>query len=110
MPKALVVQPFFVGQRIGRLRLTSLVPFTQRCFCGELCSWTRTAILTNGVRSCGCGRGVPVIKEGDEYSIFRVEKTYPNRADVLCKLCGAAHTMSNKGLRYSRALHCRDCP
>lgn len=103
--------PIKLRQRIGRLTVTSLVPFRQKCDCGNDCARTRTQVLLNGVRSCGCGRAkARVAAVGDTIGIFKVAGQSDARWLVECTLCGARNFASSQTLFYSKPSTCRCCP
>lgn len=112
MKAQFVVPEFVVGQVIGRLTVTSLVPFQQECSCGSITKWKRIDLIKNGVRSCGCGRtiGAPIVP-GAKFGIFTVVE----RADglrkwvVQCKRCKQKKIVGEPNLRYGRQKRCSQC-
>ena len=103
--------PIRLNQRIGKLTVTSLSPFRQKCNYGNKCARTRTQVLQNGVRSCGCGRAkARTAAIGDTIGIFKVAGQADSRWLVECTLCGARNYASSQTLFYSKPSTCRCCP
>ena len=103
-----------VGQKVGKLTITSLSPFRQVCDCGAVCNITRSHLILNGVRSCGCGspRGKPsVCREGAVLGIYTVLERVDGwrKWKVRCNKCKNEQVMSESGLRYGRPRRCRQC-
>lgn len=112
MKAQFVLSEFTVGQVIGKLTITSLVPFKQTCECGAACKWKRIDIIKNGVRSCGCGKptGVP-IKPGATFGIYKVIERGdgPRKWVVQCKRCKQSKVVGEPNLRYGRQRRCSQC-
>jgi hypothetical protein len=114
--KSQFIQPedLVVGAVVGHLTITSRKPFKQQCSCGKPCSWTKTAIVRNGVRSCGCQRRtvkVVEVKPGDCYGIFTVvEKADgPRRWVVKCSRCGNSKSSVVQNFVYNQPKRCSLC-
>lgn len=112
-------QDFTVGETCGHLTITSVKPFKQRCSCGTETSWTRTALVTNGVRSCGCQqtnrkRKVPPrFEAGKVVGIFELlDKVDVVRRKwlVRCTRCLNERELSEQYLYYAPPRHCENCP
>lgn len=112
MKAQFIVGEFEVGQVVGRLTITSLVPFQQVCACGAQTKWKRIDLIKNGVRSCGCGRppGAPIVP-GAVFGIFKVIERAegPRKWVVECKRCKQQKTVGEPNLRYGRQRRCSQC-
>lgn len=103
-----------VGFVVGHLTITSRKPFKQVCSCGKPCSWTKTAICRNGVRSCGCQRRttkVVEVKPGETHGIFTVisKAEGPRRWLVKCNRCGNTKTSVEQNFLYNQPKRCSLC-
>jgi phage terminase large subunit GpA-like protein len=103
-----------VGQKVGKLTITSLSPFRQVCDCGKPTNITRSHLLLNGVRSCGCGstraRG-HACQPGAKMGIYTlIEKDEGWRKwKVRCNRCQNEQTVTESALRYGKPRRCRQC-
>lgn len=103
-----------VGATIGYLTITNRRPFAQRCVCGKECSYTRSNILINGVRSCGCkarrGRAIDVVP-GQVYGIFTIIERAPGqrRWVVECSRCGQRKSSGEQNFLYNSPRRCSQC-
>ena len=114
--KAIVVEPFTLGQKLGALTVVSLSPLAQQCTCGNRCRFTRTNIVVNGVRSCGCMKGKrDSPRLGEVHGIFTVVGFVPKPSPkatskwlVRCRKC-QSENLIGKILFSSAPNRCRSC-
>lgn len=106
-------EDFVVGQKVGRLTITSIRPFKQVCECGGKTSWTRAALRKSGVRSCGCGFRVKSYhaKEGDIVGLIYkvIERVTDKQWRVQCTLCQQERTMNVATIHHCRHRKCPSC-
>jgi hypothetical protein len=105
-----------VGAIIGYLTVKSVHPFVCECACGKVVKRTRTAIVSAGVRSCGCKRRtstpkIAKVEVGGTYGIYTVSAPTdnPRKWDVVCKRCKNTSTMFQTNFLYNMPKRCRKC-
>ena len=112
MKSSFVGEEFAVGQKVGRLTITSLRPFRQVCECGAGCARTRTALHVNGVRSCGCGaraRTTRTISVGMNVGIYVVLASVAGRQWLVrCTRCNTEKVTGATNL-YGQQKRCKQC-
>ena len=110
---------FTLNEKCGYLTITSVKPFRQKCVCGTETKWTRTALVVNGVRSCGCKMMVKTkspkarFAPGRRVGIFELlEKLdIPKRRWLVrCTRCLNEREVTEAYLYYPPPRHCENCP
>lgn len=103
-----------VGATVGYLTITQRHPFRQRCVCGKDCSYSKSHILMNGVRSCGCrskpGKVIDV-QPGQQYGIFTIIERAEGKRHWLveCRRCNQRKTTTEQNFLYNKPKRCAQC-